>query len=275
MRKFIYFFAICFGLVTSAYSGEPGQVRVHYRLRTDTVVLHAPIVLLFTVHNGLTEPVTLNLGIDNAQFFQLSLATPDGKTLMSKPLRTEGFFSGTGIVTVRPGQEYEQKLLLNQWFPFDSVGTYRVTARLSTDIGVGEQGQLSSQGQTTRLVVKPRDAAELEGLCADLAKQIEDAPNAQLAREPALWLSYIRDPVAVPFLSRVLFARKLVESIAIMGLEKIANDDAIKVILSAVDDQFGDTAALARESLVRIESRAPTDPALRQRIKDTLSRSPS
>ena len=92
------------------------------------------------------------------------------------------------------------------------------------------------------------------------------APNAQAAQQPALLLSYVEDPVAVPYLSQVLYTHKLVENTAISGLERIDSEESVKVLISALAYSYGDTSSLAREALRRI-LRKTSSPALKEEIR--------
>lgn len=270
--------AMVFGAGSTKSHFRDKSTDIQYKLKESSVSLHEPVVLLLEVHNGFPQPLTLTLGAQNRQFFQFSLTTPDGQVLQSS--LPPGWdveiviFDGQGKAVVAPGADYQQPLLMNQWFPFKTVGTYILTSQLTTDIEVSGDGSLPPQSQTIRLTVNARDPERLTKVCADLARQVEQAPNAELAQEPARTLSYVEDPVAVPYLAQVLFSHKLTDHIAIPGLERIGNDDAIKTLLSALDDKFGDTADLARQALTRMEDRI-SDPVLKETVRRALASPPS
>jgi hypothetical protein len=183
-------------------------------------------------------------------------------------------FDGFGKAVVAPGEDYQQPLLMNQWFPFRTVGTYFLTSQLTTDIEVSGDGSQPPKSQTIRLAVNARDPQRLTIVCADLARQVEQAPNAEAAQEPALMLSYVEDPIAVPYLAQVLSSHKLTDHLVIPGLERIGSDDAIKALLSALDDKFGETADLARQALTRMEDRI-SDPVLKETVRRALAPTPS
>ncbi len=103
-----------------------------------------------------------------------------------------------------------------------------------------------------------------------LAKDIASATSYQRAAEAALALSYVRDPVAVPYLERALRSGHLVERMAVEGLEQIGNREAVQVLVSSLQTRAGDTAILARSALERIESNTQ-DPAIKKAIKRALS----
>ncbi|HVS87244.1 MAG TPA: hypothetical protein VHF01_03360 [Candidatus Acidoferrum sp.] len=268
--------AVVLGAGSSPTHPQDKSTDIQYRLKEGSVSLHEPVVVLFEVHNAFSQPLTLTLGAQNKQFFQFSLTTPDGQVLQSTPSSMVNVvvFDGFGKAVVAPGEDYQQPLLMNQWFPFRTAGTYFLTSRLTTEIEISGDGNLPPKSQTIRLTVSARDPERLTKVCADLARQVEEAPNAEAAQEPALKLSYVEDPISVRYLAQVLFSHKLTDHIAIPGLERIGNDDAIKALLSALDDKFGDTADLARQALARMEDRI-SDPVLKETVRRALAPTPT
>jgi HEAT repeat protein len=93
------------------------------------------------------------------------------------------------------------------------------------------------------------------------------APNAQVAQEPALLLSYVEDPIAVPYLSQLLDAHKLVEKIAVSGLERIGDEESVKILILALSSGYGDTSDLALQALKRT-LRKSSDPVVKRTIRD-------
>jgi hypothetical protein len=249
-------------LIPFTHAGEQVDVRFHFR--NSAITLHEPVILMFTVHNGTAQETSFDLGIDKRQFLHFSLALPHGTTLESAPLYAEGIHA-SGKVVIPPGGDYEQLLVLNQWFRFDSVGEYFLAAQLDTTIAVGDRNRFRPSTERLQFEVKDRDPARLTQICVGLTDQVKAAGNANVAREPALLLSYIEDPISVPYLSQLLDARKLVENSAVAGLERVGNEDAVKVLVSALTAKYGDTANLAREALKRILQNT-SDPALKRRI---------
>lgn len=262
----------CFGLAVAAilsltfspFTGAAEQVDVHFHFRNNVITLHEPVILMFTVHNGTAHEASFDLGIDKRQFLHFSLTLPRSTTLESEPLYPEGIHA-SGKVVIPPGGDYEQLLVLNQWFRFDSVGEHFLAAQLDTTIAVGNGNRFRPNTERLQFEVKDRDPARLTEICVGLTDQVKAAGNANAAREPALLLSYIEDPISVPYLSQLLVVQKLVQDISVAGLERIGNEDAVKVLVSALTSNYGDTSNLAREALKRILQKT-SDPALKRII---------
>src|SRR2546425_5551229 len=194
------------------------QVDVHFRFQENVVTLHEPVVVLFEVHNGLSQPITVTVGALVRQFFDFTLTTPNGqilhKEISSRQVNTVTV--GDGKIIVAPGADYQEPLVMNQWFPFASQGTYSLTSRLTSDIETAD-GSFQAESQTSQLRVTPRDPTRLNKICAELAKQAQIATTVDAAQFPVRALSDVDDPIAVPYLARVLTAHTLVYEDAVRG----------------------------------------------------------
>jgi hypothetical protein len=279
MRAILCLF--CSLLVVAASAGDmrhyapqvSKRVDVHFRFQEKTVTLHEPVVVFFEVHNGLSQPITVTVGALVRQFFELALTTPEGRVLHKDPFggQIDIVTAGSGKIIVEPGSTYREPLVMNEWFSFASQGTYSLTSRLTSEIET-EDGGFLAEKETAQIRIIQRDPARLSKICADLAKQVEVAATVGAAQFPARALSYVDDPIAVPYLARVLSAHTLAYEKAVTGLERIGNDEAVEVLLSALNDNYGDIAELATRSLGRMQDRI-ADPRLRETVKSAVERS--
>jgi hypothetical protein len=268
-------FVLCFSL-TIAVAAESRTVHfrdkpavdVRFEFQVNAVSLHEPVVVLFKVHNGLSQPITIEVGASVRQYFDLSLTTPSGQVLHKEPFegRVDIVTYGTGTVVVEPGGDYEEPLVMNKWFPFAAQGTYILVSRLTSDIETRD-GSFQSASQTAQLRVHPRDPARLHKICEELEKQGEGAPTVEAAQYPALALSHVEDPIAVPYLARFLSSHALGSDLAVSGLARIGNDAAIEVLLSALNDSWGNIDDAATRSLTQLQ-----DHIADSRLKETVQK---
>ncbi len=248
---------------------EPGKVTISFSPRVTQLTLREPVMLNLRIDNGLSRPIKVNLGKDFKENFLISVTRPDVSFFHAPQIKREGI-GLIGIASIAPGQTYNQKLLLNEWVDFNAQGRYEVEIRLS---GTGQENTTTIvTGNKVTFEIGPKDTSKLDKVCGSLGKDIASASSYQRAAEAALALSYVRDPVAVPYLERVLRSGHLVERMAVEGLEQIGNREAVQVLVSSLKTRAGDTAILARSALERIESNTQ-DPAIREAIKRALSRS--
>jgi len=249
------------------------NVGLHFRFQEKVVTLHEPVVVFFEVHNGLSQPITVTVGALVRQFFDLSLTTPEGQVLHKDPFggQIDIVTAGNGKITIVPGSNYREPLVMNEWFSFASQGTYLLASKLTSEIETAD-GNFVAEKETAEVRVNPRDPVRLNRICADLAKQVEMASNVDAAQFPARALSYVDDPIAVPYLARVLSAHTLAYEKAIAGLERIGNDEAVEVLLSALNENYGDIAELATRSLGRMQDQI-ANPRLKETVKKSVERS--
>jgi hypothetical protein len=206
------------------------------------------------------------LGVNNVQWFEFVLTFPSGQVIQGHPQPSEGIKPQENF-RIGPGEDYKQELILNQWFELDTPGKYLLTARLNTVIDVGRMGAVSPPAQTLPLEIKPRDIYRLRKVCAQLASQVENATSVEEERQPALKLSYVNDAIAVPYLAQVLAKHMFNHNLAIAGLERIGNDAAIEVLLTTMNDTYGDMGDLSRQALTRVQDRIPN-----ANLKETVRR---
>lgn len=249
----------------NASSSETG-VKISYSLPSTQLSLHEPISINFEINNESKQIVRLDLGQDRKGGFLITVTSPDGTTSHLPQYKHEGI-SRYGTVSVQPGETFSQRLLLNEWYDhFNSPGRYKLEARLITTIAVGNSFQLQDSGFKGEIPIAPRDAAQLKRFCEELATQVATAPNPEAAQEPARILSYVEDPVAVPYLARVLSTNTFTQQFAIEGLERVGDDAAIEVLLSSLDYVDSPGADPAARSLARMEDRI-SNPHLRETVK--------
>lgn len=272
-HRLCYSLCVIATVATTSHSASvPKQVDVQFKFQESSVTLHEPVVLLFEVHNGLKQPITLTVGSLTRQFFDLTLTTPSGKVLHKDPFngQVDIVTIGDGKIIVAPGADYKESLVMNQWFPFENQGAYSLTSKLTSNIQTAD-GDFLAEGQTAELLITSRDPARLAKICAELARQVETSANADAAQEPARTLSYVDDPIAVPYLARVLSTNTLTYSRAIAGLERIGNVDAVETLLSVVDKD-SDVGEQARRSLTRLQDRI-AETRLQDAVKKAVERS--
>ena len=247
---------------TMAASEQEPRVQVSYSVIRDHTTLHEPILLQFAVTNGLKEPIVIDLGADRKEVFVLSIKKPDGSRVDVAPKLPEGSHE-IGRVSLFSAQTFSQRLILNEWFDFSLIGKYEISVRLTKPhISLNEVNiyNLSNVPEFKTLVfVESRDPERLRQLCSELESKI--IGNNDQARDSAEELSYVTDPVAVPYLEKLLKANKLLAGFAIAGLERIGDDAAIQVLNEASkskDKYF--TAILAKQALDRLSGGQKNQP---------------
>ncbi len=249
------------------------DISVSYSLVSTQLTLHEPAILEFVVKNGSDKSIQLHLGANNKQSFLITITRPDRTRVPVPPIFREGLAT-TGLELVAPGHEYKQRLVLNEWFIFGVPGHYEVEVRLTQPVKTAEGIAVAEVAPFhTSLEILPRDPQRLKDVCISLVEQIKSAPSYVAALEAALPLSYVQDPIAVPYLEKALYAGHLVELNAIDGLRRIANQEAVQVLISALGSGHPettlDTPTMAEAALGMIAYQTH-DPALKETIQRAL-----
>jgi hypothetical protein len=246
------------------------EVTVTYSIASRNFTLHEPVVLQLKVRNATSQAFQLSLGKNYNENFIVSFIGPGGATAQSRRIQVPGF-GASGQVRVEPGETFEKNLLLNQWIEFDSPGKYEIDVRLAKAIettGADSSVRMGSFHDTIEIAAE--DGMRLNEVCAALARQLEMASSYQEAADAAQALSLVKDPIAIPYLERALFAKQLVEPIVIDSLERVGSDKAVQVLILALTRLPNDEIVLVRSSLERVRGKT-SDPALKQEIERALA----
>lgn len=256
-------------LVQANATAMSQKVLIAYRIDNSELTLHEPVVVRFSVQNNLAVPIQLDLGRDRKGSFLFTIVKPEGKTLeLSQPTR-EGI-SLLGKLSVKPGEVYEQDLLVNEWSDFPTPGTYVVKVKLSTPILTddGTSVPANNRGEI-KLNIAPRNPERLKAVSSSLLEHIVKASSYEEAAAAALELSYVDDPIAVPSLEKALSSGRMVEPIVISGLERLGNDEAVEVLISTLKNQNNETSELARSALANIAQKT-SDMVLKEKIRRAI-----
>ena len=249
-----------------------GDVNIALTMARSQLSMHEPIVATFRVKNDTTKGIQLDLGRDRKENFLLTIKTPGGKTITVPQVR-KGGFTRNGELAIYAGQTYAQELLLNEWFAFTEIGTYQIKMRLVKPLTSLEGKEIERAKEfVIDFKLTARDEVALTKTCDQLASQIESSNSYEAAAEATRELSFVTDPIAVPYLQRALISRKLVEPIAIEGLERVGNIEAARALSQGLKIEYNDVSLLTRAALQRMES-STADPAIRQEIDRILSQS--
>ncbi len=174
-----------------------------------------------------------------------------------------------GKVHLLPGESYSQVLVLNEWFKFEELGTYRVDIRLLSSVQSGGS-VLANSSFSGRLEMLDRSPEKLDATCNDLMARLGAARSYKESSELALALSYVADPIAIPYLEKVL-EKRMVADIAVAGLKRLNSAESIQALIRALNIPDQDTALLARSALQLMQSET-SDPAAQALIKEALQR---
>jgi len=239
------------------------QVTVSYESRSP-VTLHEPVFIDFSVQNRLSEEIRLDLGDDYKTNFVFRIIGPDGAAKRVRA-KVHGGLSLIGRTSVPPMGRYSQEFLLSELYYFDKPGSYRIEAAL--DSPVRKRNGASIRVATRRAIkidMLPRNPSVLARKCEDLAITVERRTSFSEARDAALTLSYVIDPVSVPYLERILVLEEWGD-FGLAGLARVADPASIKILRSAAESGSQPRRSLATGMLETIQ-KGERDPLKRGKI---------
>ena len=197
------------------------------------VQVNGPAYLEVKMQNTGSEKLRVSFGYHGKWNYDFFVVEPDGTKVAVPPYRQYGP-GPSGNVSIDPQGTETRRLLLNEWYVFRKPGEYtvnvKVAALLRTSTSTSWQSEFSDK---LTLQVAPRDPARLKEICENLAAAAvaTSPPDSNTATESAFALSYIPDPVAVPYLARVLReGNSAGREHAIRGLARVGSPDAIEVL---------------------------------------------
>jgi hypothetical protein len=266
-------FSLTTTLAKSGSKPTSDVVAIDMSVERSVLSLHEPVVLTLTITNGRRDPIQIDLGKDRKENFKIAITPPKGEKVYLPQLRKSGF-GRTGNVTVSGGQSYLQKVVLNEWYSFAETGVYGIDVELGKPAIAAGNIVGGQQSFRATLEIGPRDQEALARGCEALASGVEASGSYERSAENALALSYVNDPVAVPYLARSLMANKLVEPIAIEGLERIGTPEAVRALGPALNMSTNHSSILAKSALARIQTRT-ADPEVRGEVARVMSQATS
>jgi hypothetical protein len=249
---------------------SPRAADIAFTLRSPTITLNEPIHLELEVRNNSKEAITVDLGHDRKSALVVGIETPDGQAVEATPPSAEGL-GRIGRVRLEPHSQHKQIYVLNEWYSFRTVGAYSIRAKLGAPVLAESGGVVLSDVPAVKLslTVEPRDPKRLSEICQALLSKLRETSDREQIADASLSMSYVEDPIAVPFIKQGLGDGKLMWQYAIPGLARIGNDEAVDLLIEIMkrgDNETG--AALARFHLQALMQKASPD--VRDRIAKSL-----
>jgi len=239
------------------------SVVVSFKLQSATVTLNAPVYFDLEIANESSETIALDLGHNFKSNLSFAIESPDG-VIEVPPLSSSGI-GAIGRMQVEPASRYKRQYVLNEWYRFPGPGEYSIQVHLNTEItSASGSVVVPALSAPVKVTVTPQDVKSLENTSEELLNRLSNTTSAEEIANAALALSYVTDPVAVPYIKEALKRRKYSWQYLIPGLARIGSKEA-KDLLQEIEKQGDDEAgaALARYYLEALSDDA--EPEKRER----------
>jgi hypothetical protein len=245
----------------SASGGRPAPaagVTILFTIAESKVSLHEPVSIQFSIHNGLDEDVRFDMGLDGKHNFEFSVKKPDGSLIRIPPRPYPAYLLGNPAerAPLAPGKTFTKAMLLNEWYEFPAPGNYVVEARLGGQVQTVSGTPIApAPAQEIPIQVTPLDPERLKRVCEELTKKAMNL-NSREALRASYALTYVDDPIAVPFLGRVLEESFHGKTNAVNGLARIGNPEAVQILTSHSTKADPELKLQIENALQEIQSRA-------------------
>jgi hypothetical protein len=241
------------------------------------ITLHEPVVVDVAIRNLVPHPISIDLGGSDKTFFHFKTITPDGKQidLTNEDRATDGIWYS---IHLTPNQTYTQRLILDELYSFDEPGNYSMVASAKVPVAVGKVdtpypleknkwAQVATKKVKLNLVILPRNEAALRKRCEALSARLLEV-DGWLPRAIVEELSYVRDPIAIPYISKLI--NKQEEWSALEGLRRINTDEAWEAMIPIVMSQSDKDTADYAKKILRQKMPEIRDPKIREKIADAV-----
>jgi hypothetical protein len=240
------------GLATLTTAQVPDRATLAWHFPS-AISLHAPLTAELALTNDSKQDVTVDLGSEGVEFFWFDLVGPDGVRHVVVPQFREEVTGGARL-KAKPGERVAETILLGEWLDLQQVGEYSLAIHASTTIMYGPpdlQGVLAPTFDwRERITVVPRDPEALRRTCETLLPRALRQQDFGVARGAMRELSFIRDPVAVPFLLEAARGGYYFPY-AIDGLGRIAGPESTAALQQLAADPNQKIAKKAQDVLAR------------------------
>lgn len=171
-----------------------------------------PILLRLTLENNSSEPGVVDLGYDREGAFHFRLIRPDGVLIDLPQTKIREGIALLDKVVIPARESHSQQIILDNWYNFTEPGLYRVTLKIPAS---------PCAPQKLRFEITPEDLERLKSVCNELMDAIEkNKTDYAKAAEAAKALAQVRNPIAVPFLTKALELNPMVSSIITPALAR-------------------------------------------------------
>ena len=241
------------------------------------ITLHEPVVVDVAIRNLVSRPISIDLGPLDKWFFHFLTITPDGKHI---DITNEGRdVTGRHLpIYLTSNQIYSQRLILDELYAFDELGKYSMTASAQIPIAMGKVSlpypldkakwaKVETAKAKLELVILPRNEAALRKRCEALSAKVLEA-EGWVPHSVAEELSYVTDPIAIPYISRLIEKRE--EWSALEGLRRINTDEAWEAMIPIIYSQADKSTAAYARQILREKLPEIRDPKIKKKIADAV-----
>jgi hypothetical protein len=211
-------------------------------------VLGTPVYLAFSLRNRGPHPITFSIGNGRSDGYRF---TTGGEATTLDPYHELGGLSA--IRRLLPGEQTDDRILLNKYLHFSRPGRYTVNCELDLAVTDATTGLVQSQPIRDRLELNLEQDAERRRLVLGTLAADMEGKDPQQQLEASYVLSELREKDTAAAMIRGLRSRNsaVVENL-LVGLGRIDSEQARTVLRDFANSTASpELKALARQQLSR------------------------
>lgn len=268
--------AFPFTMSADAPAAENATTYVKVSFTLDSpITFHEPVAVEMLIENISSYGITFDLGIWPTFAYHFDVIAPDGRHVNPFSMVDKQRY---GMQYLDPGGKYRQRILLNRWFAFDSIGDYCIRTSLRLPIIEGktelpqimEEDEIGRQTEETVLHLKilPRNEAALKKRCEELFQKLQRATYFTERTPIAEELSYVNDVIAIPYMVKLVEERE--EGQAIRGLLRIGTEEALEAMIAVTKSEYNKGAADHAKAILRERINEIQDMNIREKVLEAI-----
>jgi len=205
-------------ILTGMVCAQPAMKYVEISFHSiSPITLHEPVAVDVTIRNLISNTISIDLGGGDKTFFHFKALTPDGRQIdiTNEGRATDGIWYS---IHIKPNQTFSQRILLDALYSFDEPGNYSIAALARVPVAKGtvdtpyileksRWAKVETEEASFNLIILPRDEAALRQRCEALyckLRKLRVTDKFSSILPIAEELSYVRDPIAIPYISKLI-----------------------------------------------------------------------
>jgi hypothetical protein len=246
------------------------KINVAFSLQNKHLTVGEPIILILEVTNNSDEPISVHLGVNRRTGFALEIRKSDSTILKGKH-PPEPDFGSTGVIRVDPLRTFNYTVLVSEWFPPLSPGEYTLLVGLKHPVVTQGSKKTSNTGiSALQLSIGGKDTGRLASMAEQLLGTILTNDRLDDRWFAARSLTYVQDPLVIPFIERALLSNRSVEQVLVDTLVEQASEDAVNILIGLATKMTDRKSLLMVEFALETLERQLQDARLKEKIKSTL-----
>lgn len=239
---------------------QQAPVRIDIAPWLATMSTGGPVALELTIHNDSTVPAVLNLGEDEKEGVSIVALSANHDEYQSAWRAKDGLFQ-IGVITVAPGSEIHQQIILQDWNLHLKPGVYAISVSFKYKAKLGQIPDLTLPLVRTSIDLVDGDSQVTKDACEKASNLYIDAQDSANALAAASLLAHFNNERALTCLTETYYAKSLYhfEYLIIRAIGNIGSTRAISALTTIASGANTEDAQIAENVIQRAKIKNKVD----------------